>query len=438
MTSLRWRCVGDSLNHGNTWPPPEVLQYVQAGTTLHVDNLPLRMTTESISMEYTEEIPANALQTLHMAGGLPPLVSCLAPLKQILLRATNLQTFHYRNYGRRTTLEFCEGEKLPPLRTLVLNSYFWNHSVEDARKHWDFSRIKSLRLTAVPLRAFLSSVSMADFINLHTLQLEDRNFYTDDDEAGKATDLMSVLIRDHIHALTTLDITCDIRRLPVEVITQHGESLQHLRLRDNMGFEEDDGTPCPTLPASALAILADGLPHVRTLELDMDTTTCDPIEFLEVVSGFHKLRHLTLHTQAVGAPSGCASPSYKPAFDDGKSATTTHDAALCTALGFLSNILKGHSITFREESGAPLRLLKRVTVNFGGWRPVLLRRVAATWRLNNLHGIYAERCFVFEREDFQKSFSVTELMAKEPRVVTLSPLATDLDRPFPPAMIGVC
>lgn len=131
--------------------------------------------------EYANTIPGESLQSVRMTGGLPGLTTWLTPLKNTLLHAANLRTFHYKEHGIGTNFEFEDGERLPPIKNLLLKSYYWTHDAEQVRKHWNFSQMRSLRLTSVPMSAFLSSINMEDFANLHTLQLEDRHVYTDED-----------------------------------------------------------------------------------------------------------------------------------------------------------------------------------------------------------------------------------------------------------------
>ncbi|KAJ3491881.1 hypothetical protein NLG97_g5511 [Lecanicillium saksenae] len=447
LASLRWCYVSDSRDHGDLWPPPQVLQYVQPGTALHLDGLPLRTTKETISIEKVETIPAKSLETLLITHSLRPLATCRALLKRMLLRATNLQTFDYQVYGCSAAFEFCGEEKLPPIKNLLLGSYSWNHAAEDVQRHWEFSRIETLRLTSVPIRAFLTSVSMDDFANLHTLQVEDRDVYLDKAEADKITDILARFIGDHIRGLTHLDITCNVRRLPVEAITRHRHSLQYLRIRDNIGFEEDGDMICPTLSTSDIAVLADGLRHLQMLELDVDTAMCDPVEFIQAIAGFRKLRELTVHTRSVATSTTRTSLSHHlPAHPDdqsrgdGEATAAPHDSALYTAVGLLRSILdRQNKIAGLEQGELPGPLLKRVTINMRGWRPVILRRVAAARKRRNRHGIYAERCFVFERQDFQTYFSVTEFMAKEPSVAAVRPPVASLDHLLEATMMtGVC
>lgn len=255
---------------------------------------------------------------------------------------------------------------------------------------------------------------------------------------------MGTLIREHIRSLAHLDITCNLRQFPIQAIIRHRDSLQYLRFRDRIGFEEDDDVLCPTLPVCDLSAIASALTHLRTLELDMDTDHCDPAEFLHTIGEFGNLRELTIHTQAVASSASCS--SHSPWFsytadkeiDEVTSNAAAHDSAMCMALGLLKQLTRRqakNSIAAGQHDTTPL--LRKVTVNIGGWKPVLLRRVASSWRRRNRRGIFAERCLVLERAPFQSSFSMTELVASEPRLSNSPPRQISLKRRLGFPMISV-
>ena len=65
----------------------------------------------------------------------------------------------------------------------------------------------------------------------------------------------------------------------------------------------------------------------------------------------------------------------------------------------------------RGKRGRPW---KRITINVGGWKSVMVRRVAGAWRERNRRGVYAERCFVLERDDDDGTVTLREAMASAP------------------------
>lgn len=434
----RWLNGDDSQagqNAHGAWPPPTVLDHIPPGTKLLLENVPLRFPNDTLLRKHIKQ-----LHSMRIAGGHPKLSRWLTPLKRMLLQATKLETFHYQDNGYGCSFELTDGERLPPIKNLHLKSYRWQHTRDQVDEHWDFARVRCLCLTDVPMYGFLRSISMTDFANLHTLTINCHSVYPDEEEGRTATKLLATLIGTHVRALTSLDITCDVGRFPLDSIVRHKNSLQCLRVRDFIGFEDDDGLPCPTLLVGDVLTLARELTHVRTLELDMDTRVCDAVEFVQAVAGFRNLRELTMHTQAVKAQ-----PSSITVLDDEDGlvrtdAQASHDAALQTAIGLLNRLLETDAeLSRRQEGHERILLLRRVTVNIGGWRLVSLRRITNPWRQRNEPGNFAERCFVLERPALHSCFPVTELVAVGPRVSSVPLRATDLDDVIATAMtVGVC
>lgn len=362
-------------------------------THLYVNDLPIpQPESEILPGDYLESIPAYSLKSLQLAAPAPPLTSQLDPLRRLLSRTHQLESLHYRERGQGTAFWFKHGERLPAVKDLLLQSYQWTHSAEEVKEHWQLSNLTSLQLIDVSVFRFLISVRLEDLAEVKRLVFEDNIAHLDEDHREQATELMGELIHNHIKGLKSLKLTCSMPVLRLDSILQHSGTLEDLKLRDHTGFEED-GNVCPSIEPEELAVLSKRLQFVTTLELDMDTALCDPVTFLQAVSGFAKLQDLTLHVQTV------LTAYENTQLDEDQD----YDAAIST-LKLISHR--------REQLGLPL--LRRLTVNVGGWRPVMIRRISAAWKEKNESGIFAERCFTFKREALCEEFTVMEEQCSEP------------------------
>lgn len=368
--SYRWRYVQAEFRSGRFWVPSDILSPRHSRTKLYIEDLPLRDFNGEVSDTYIKSIPTNMLVSLKMASPAPPLTTRLESLKQLLLHASRIETFHYNDRGQGTRFSFARDERLPAFRELVLRSYDWNHSVDDVGEHWDFSRIRCLKLIDVPMFQFLASIPFSDMANLEVLHCEDFSAHLPD-RRQEATHGLSHLIR-HIRALSTLKITCHTQQFDVGSLLAHGRTLRVLRFRDHVGFGEEDRR-CPTMWIDDLVNLSRSLVNLHTLELDMDVTFCDPPLFLRAICGFARLQTLTLHVQTV-----------LRALEIVHLGTDRDYEAAMRTFGSL----------VRGKRGLPWR---SITINVGGWRRHMLRRLGEAWRERNEQGIYAERCFVLER-----------------------------------------
>ncbi|KAF5019089.1 hypothetical protein F66182_8929 [Fusarium sp. NRRL 66182] len=363
-------------------------------TQLYIDNLPLRrdmIEVDAMLDVFTESIPAKFLTSLKLANTTPVLSTRLNSLKRLLIEASRLSTLQYEDRGQGTCFNFLPKERMPALTDLRLRSYDWRHTAEDVRKHWDFSRIQSLELVSVPIFNFLSSVCFQDFSRLHTLHAEDYSAHLSD-KREDATAGLNILVKDHIKALETLNITCHTELFQMDAITAHQHSLQVLRFRDHVGFSEDD-QKCPTLAPDNLLGLSQHLKRVHTLELDMDVRLCDPAAFLRAICAFPSIHTLTLHVPTMIQPL----EEIPPGID------RDYEAAIRTFKLLLQE---------KERLGAhtPWR---HIAVNVGGWKRVMVRRLGGVWRRRNEMGIYAERCFVLERDAQNGKVGVREEVCVE-------------------------
>ncbi|EFQ29474.1 F-box domain-containing protein [Colletotrichum graminicola] len=401
LKTVRWHYVDAEFRSGRLWLPSDLLHPQQTrfrGTKLFVEDLPLREFEGQLRDTYIRAIPTDLLVSLKLASPAPPLTTRLNSLKQFLLLSRRLETFHYEDRGQGTNFKFAEGERMPPLKDLVLKSYDWNHSKEDTRLHWDFTQLESLDLISVPIINFLTAVDFTHLAGLRRLHCEDFSAHLAD-RRQEATGGLYLLVAHHIRALQTLSVTCHIQLFPLDGILRHGASLQLLRFRDHVGFGDEDRR-CPTLWAEDIATLARGLPFVHTLELDMDVALCDPTEFLRAICSFRSLQTLILHVQTVLHPLEVVYPGID----------RDYDAALRTFQFLLRE----------KQLATPHVPWKQITINVGGWRKVMVRRFSTAWRQQNENGVYAERCFVLEKNEYGQ-MAFREEMSVEGRSSTPTP-----------------
>ncbi|KAH7271877.1 hypothetical protein FSOLCH5_004720 [Fusarium solani] len=394
LSSIRWQYIDGDIHAAGMWLPSDLLSSNDAkfrGTKLHVEDLPMRNFDSNLGEVFTEAIPAKHLTTLRLANPTPALSTRLSSLKSLLVQASQLRTFHYEDRGQGTCFNFLPRDCMPAFTSLRLRSYDWNHAAEDVRKHWDFSRIESLQLVSVPVFHFLRSVSFKDFARLHTLQVEDYSAHLPD-KREDATAGLYLLIKNHIRALEVLDITCHTKLFPLDAILKHQRSLRVLRFRDHTGFSEDDER-CPTLLPNDLAMLSQPLRRVHTLELDMDVRMCNATAFLRAICAFPELHTLTLHVQTVVQPFEDIAPG--------------NDSDYEAAMETFRLLIQGKHAMNSSVSW------KQITINVGGWRRVMVRRLSSAWRRQNEMGIYAERCFVLENDAWTGNIAVREEMCVE-------------------------
>ncbi|KAH8196268.1 hypothetical protein TruAng_009570 [Truncatella angustata] len=311
------------------------------------------------------------IQRLSTVSPAPPLTNRLESLKQLLLRSRNLETFFYQDRGQGTHFTFSEDETLPSFKELVLRSYDWGHTETEVEDHWDFSSIRLLRLIDVPIFEFLRSVPFEDLTDLHTLQCDDFSAHLAADRRQEATRGLYCLVKK-IRSLRDLEFTCHTQHFPLDALFHHGKSLHHLRIRDHVGFSDEDRR-CPTIWPADLAALSQKMVKLETLELDMDTAYCDPPLFLEAICNFPRLHTLTLHVQTVLRALEVVHPDVD----------RDYEAAM-----------RNFRALVRGKMGVSWR---SITINVGGWKQHMVRRLSEAWRTQNAQGVYAERCFVLKR-----------------------------------------
>jgi hypothetical protein len=377
---LRWKYVGEDLGSRHVWMLSDILNQDHPRfrkTRLFVEDLPLRYFEDELEKTYLQSIPTKLLVSIKMAHPTQPLSTRLDSLKALLLQAPQLETFHYEDRGQGIQFVFAQNERLPALRDLLLKHYDWHHPSEDVTAHWDFSQMRSLQLISVPVYNFLASVDFSNFAHLHTLHVEDFSAHLPD-RRRDATLSLHDLIKDHILALRTLEMTCHTTIFRVDAVLAHASTLQVLSLRDHVGFSDEDRR-CPSLRVNDLVLLAQRLRQLHTLELDMDVASTEAFGFLAGLCEFRKLHTLVLHVQTNLRPNDRVPPGRD----------LDREAAMRTfALLLREKVSHGSDTSWQ-----------RITINVGGWRKVMLRRLSEAWRRQNERGVFAERCFVLKHNE---------------------------------------
>ncbi|KAI0862899.1 F-box domain-containing protein [Xylaria cubensis] len=372
LSSISWRYVQDELYKGDFWVPSDILPlrcFQSNKVKLHIENLPLQDFRNERYNPYLRAIPTGNLTSLIMATPTLPLTARVESLKGLLLDSPRLETFRYNDRGQGTQFEFGGNERLPAFKELSLRSYDWKHNLTTVQQHWDFSEIRHLEMIDVPLGPFLNSVCFEDFRHLHTLYFEDFSAHLVNRRPD--TTRAQYLLIKQIRALIDLQITCHIHSFPIDGILQHARSLKSLRFRDYTGFA-DERRPCPTVKIEDLYIMSHELVNLHTLELDMDERYCEPHHFLHTLCSFRQLNTLTIHIQT--------------ALDPLKDIDINIDLDRERAIYILSLLLQGKQTASWRS----------VTINVGGWKPIMMRRMSVPWRQLHNRGLYAERCFVMD------------------------------------------
>lgn len=338
----------------------------------YLDDIPLRVFSDIVSRNGL----STCLVSLRLGSPFYRLPTNISHLKQLLVRCKQLETLQLQDWGQGTSFSFACNERMPAMRDLALKSYDWNHGSDEVARHWDFSRLQSLRLTSVPILNFFNSVSMLDLSGLRRLQIDDYSPHLLN-QRQEATRLLHTFVKHHARQLEVLDIKCCIKLFPLDAILRHKKSLRRLCLRDYTGFWEDNQI-CPTLSLADLTLLAGQLQSVRSLELDMDLSFYKNRALFRALNQFPFLQELTLHVQT----SVRVYAKVQPRID----------------VDFESAMKTFRALTQFREQNKPDFPLKRITINVGGWKRIMIRRLSAEWRGLNQRGIFAERCFVHERD----------------------------------------
>ncbi|KAK3331118.1 hypothetical protein B0H66DRAFT_89831 [Apodospora peruviana] len=383
LESIRWRYIDNIGPFTDLCTPPDVTRLKNRDpdkVRLHVDSLPLSSLDGKHSDIYRRLMPPlQQLDSLKMVSQLPAVTTTRLPaLKRLLLDCPSIREFRYHHRGQGTQLSFKGAERLPPFTTLALRSYDWTHDAHEVAAHWDFSRLRSLKLISLPVFDFLSSVYPADLKRLHTLHLDDFSAAarSDDPNGGSkhATRLVYTLVKNHIRALRSLRATCHTALFPVDALLVHKRSLRDLLFRDHVGFAEENRR-CPTLRVTNLVSLSQVMAALDTLEQDMDIFV-DRLPFLLAICAFPQLQTLVLNVQTVVKADDV---TYRHCHEKDPDLNRAND---------IFGVLVDNKMGYKSW--------RRITLIVGGWKRVMVRRLGENWRMQNRGGIFTERCFVME------------------------------------------
>ncbi|ELQ36699.1 hypothetical protein M0657_007575 [Pyricularia oryzae] len=371
---------------------------LRRGTRVFFENVASRHLENHHNL-YLEAIPTELLVSLKMAIPSPPLMTGINGLKQVLLNSRSLESFHYQDKGQGTRFTFSAGERLPPLKKLRLECYDWCHSREEVLRHWDFSRIQSLELLDMPVFKALRAIEAFNLYGLHTLVTRDSGI---SDTREELSAHLAWIIRQRTRSLKKLELTVDMRHFDPASLLVHAATLEILSLRDFIGFG-DESRRCPTMWLDHLSMLARELKNLHTLELDMDTLMTNPPAFIETLARFPSLHTLTLHVQTVVHP-----------WDEVISGVDRDAEA---AMHIFTALLRHKSAAaVAMYSHTSQNVWRQVTLNIGGWKPVMVRRLSPAWKSKNEHGVFAERCFVMQQHSgasLADPYFVTEVATEE-------------------------
>ncbi|KAF3768425.1 hypothetical protein M406DRAFT_249530 [Cryphonectria parasitica EP155] len=355
---------------------------------LLIENLPLRnFDLDEVNL-YRRAFPirhAKHIIHLNVAPPTTPLVTRLRSLYGLLLTAPDLEVLQIEDRGQGTQFEFGEGNMLPTLRELCLRSYDWRHTRDDMDSHWALHKLVRLELISVPVFNFLIAARFPQLGNLKILRCDDFSAHLPDCRR-QATDKLVTLVRDNIKALEVLCLTLHMDQFPpVDVLRKHGPTLRELRLRDHVGFSEEN-RGCPTLCPTVVAALSRTLPRLEELELDMDLLSDrTALRFLDALVLFPRLHTITLHVQ-----TRIRLLAEDPMDKGMNKAERKLDLDLDRAHAL--HIVRYLALNRRRLQNGPL--FRNITINVGGWKPVMVRRLSEAWRAMNQKGLFAERCFV--------------------------------------------
>ena len=320
-------------------------------TKLTIQNLPLGSSHCSSDIPLPSSL-AHHLVSLHLVSPAPPLTTKTDSLKALLVQCGSLHTLAYEDVGRGTNFTFASGERMPAVSTLTLRSYDWDHSPETVRRHWDFSRLRHLALSSVPVYNFLRSLGQTDLVGLTSLRVHE-GAYVATERREEASHGLYLLVKSRIRALDALDIQCDARVFGHDAILRHGDTLRELRFRHHAQDTH--------LTLDQLRQLSEGLPCLQLLELDVEAS-CNA-DVVQALSSFPRLRRLVLHACALLEPQDKVDRDYEAA---------RHMFAC---------------LVHARETLYPESPWRSVTLNVGGRQPAGKRkRIAAA--------LCTERCFV--------------------------------------------
>ncbi|KAG4437950.1 hypothetical protein IFR05_006574 [Cadophora sp. M221] len=173
----------------------------------------------------------------------------------------------------------------PPRRILILEHYDWQHTKEEVKAMWDFSRLESLSLHFVDIYNVLKTLTMSKLQLLKTLAIKKCLFLVDDDG-----DKFHGLITDLIVALPNLEefLLHDswVNSINIPVFFGYHSKITRLELLDTRDGEQ--------MTADDSAHLVRACPDLRSLKTNLDPERHDVQRFLKTVAEFLKMNSMWL------------------------------------------------------------------------------------------------------------------------------------------------
>ncbi|KAH7628415.1 hypothetical protein B0T09DRAFT_161149 [Sordaria sp. MPI-SDFR-AT-0083] len=325
----------------------------ECNARLYFDNFtltnPIDETRKTRGISSRPDISKSLVSLKMGPAHVPHSESALQILKKLLLRTPQLETFHYidcrapRVPGRQFSFE--ENQRFPPFKNLMLKNYDWKHDAEEVKRHWDFSRIRSLELLMIPVYKFLESVPFSDLAQLQHLHAEDYSEAIDHENPKRATKKLYALVNGPIKSLQTLKLTCFIDLFHIDALLVHAKSLTGLVFRDH-NVSNNLRQHRPVLSAEKLAILSRSLSSLESLEIDIDHRAF-PEACLLALCQFPRLHTLVLHTQTVIQPESNHRPGQDPD---------------------LTRAFDCFTMLVKQRPGPAPAKWQRVVINVGEWR----------------------------------------------------------------------
>lgn len=155
-------------------------------------------------------------------------------IKPLLMGRSELETLHLIGNRKLRSWEYLGftdirigyDDRMSPVKELILQSYFWNHSPHNAVNFWNWTQVTHLELRDVCMMRFLKSVPPHHLLQLKTLVLDDHC----PGAIHEASDLMCDLVTN-IKALENLSLKCKPYKA-IGPILRHGPTLRSLEIRD--------------------------------------------------------------------------------------------------------------------------------------------------------------------------------------------------------------
>lgn len=202
----------------------------------------------------------------------------LSNLMNVIFNCPNLKELHIAHCRIGTNVflmapwtlsNLKEGDKLPPVEELVVDPDIFPTFRSG---FWNMSQLRRLRLIDVNTKSFLRTVRGRDLPRLEEFRLEERCIW----EPEGLQEVLVMFLFD-LPSLNVLSLSGVVGRIPMSVITMHGQSLRSLQLRETQHWMQTRSTrstpgirtSCPMLSLEDIGLLNALCPHLERLTLDV-------------------------------------------------------------------------------------------------------------------------------------------------------------------------